>query len=197
MKRTRFLILWMVAVPAGVCAQAEWGIKAGLNVADVVMTNYVNPDVESDLTLKLGLHAGVFVASEVNDQVSMTAELLYSNKGVKGISNIHLHYIVLPLLIQYRLTERIAAEVGPEPGYMLAARSKYGSVANTYNNKFDLSLNAGFKFDFRKFLVGLRYGAGVFSVRAPLENSVYPGEKVKYQNRVLQLSVGYRMWVEE
>ena len=194
---TRFFFSWMLMIPAGVNGQAEFGIKAGLNFADIVMTNYVNPDVESDLTMKLGLHAGFFVNNQMSDDVRMAAELLYSNKGVKGISNINLHYITVPLLIQYRLTDHIAAEIGPEPGYMLAADSKYGNVANTYNNKFDLALNAGFRLDFQKLLLGLRYSAGVFSVRAPLENSAYPGEKVKYQNRVLQLSVGYKMWMVE
>jgi len=183
--------------PAVVFAQAEFGLKAGLNVSDIVMTNYINPDVESDLTLKLGPHAGVFINGMIHERVGMAAELLYSNKGVKGVSNIHLHYITLPLLFQYKLTDRISAEVGPEPGYMFSAHSEFGNVSNTYNNKFDLALDGGFRLDTPRLVFGLRYCAGIFSVKEPIENASSPGEKIKYQNRVLQISLGYKFWTLE
>lgn len=188
----RILTLVIVMFPAIVYGQAEFGLKGGLNVADIVMTNYINPDVESDLTLKLGLHAGVFVNGMVHERIGMAAELLYSNKGVKGISNINLHYITLPLLLQYKLTDRIYAEIGPEPGYMFSAESEYGNVANTYSNKFDLALDGGFRLDTPKIIFGIRYCAGIFSVKESVEQGVNPGEKVKYQNRVLQVSIGYK-----
>ena len=94
-------------LPAIGYGQAVFGIKGGLNLADIVMTNYINPDVESDLAIKAGLHAGVFVDGMVDERIGMAAELLYSNKGVKGFSNINLHYITLPLLAQYKLTDRL------------------------------------------------------------------------------------------
>lgn len=191
---SRCLCFVAMIFPAVAFGQAEFGLKAGLNVSDVVMTNYIDRDVESDLTLKLGPHVGFFVNGMMHDRVGMAAELLYSNKGVKGISNIHLHYITLPLLFQYKLTDHIYAEVGPEPGYMFSARSGTGNVSNTYSNKFDLALDVGFRLDTRKCLFALRYCAGFFSVKEPLENSVFPGEKVKYQNRVLQISFGYKIW---
>jgi outer membrane immunogenic protein len=175
-------------------AQTDFGIKAGLNISDIVMTNYIDPDVEADLSIKLGLHAGFFVNGVVNDKIGMSAELLYSDKGVRGSTNIHLHYITLPLLFQYRLTDHIQAELGPEPGYLFSARSEHGDVSSTYNNKFDISLNGGFRFDTPKLLFGIRYCAGVFSVREPVELIGASGrEKIKYQNRVLQLSIGYKI----
>lgn len=193
----RLACFMLVFLPAFSYAQAEFGLKGGLNVSDIVMTNYINPDVESDLALKLGAHAGVFVNNVVSDRGGVAAELLYSNKGVKGISNIHLHYITLPLLFQYKLTDHLSAEIGPEPGYMFSAKSEYGSAASTYSNKFDLALDAGFRLDVNKLILGLRYSAGLFSVKEPLENVSAPGERIKYQNRVLQVSLGYKLWVLE
>lgn len=178
-------------------AQAEFGLKGGLNVSDIVMTNYVNPDVESDLALKLAIHAGVFVSGILVERIGMVAELLYSNKGVKGFSNINLHYITLPLLVQYKLTDNILAEVGAEPGYLFSAESEFGNVANTYSNKFDLALDGGFRLDMPKLIFGIRYCAGIFSVKEPTENAASPGERIKYQNRVLQISIGYKLSVLE
>lgn len=194
----KFLILLLISLPNLSLAQIVCGAKGGLNVSDIVMTNYVNPDVESDLGLKLGLHAGVFANGWVNDRVGMAIELLYSDQGVKSINNVHLHYITLPFLVQYKLSERIVGEIGPKFCYLFSATSKYGNMSSTYSNKFDLGLNAGFRFDTQKFILGIRYGAGIFSVKEPIDGGSAPGsEKIKFQNRVLQLSAGYKLWTFE
>lgn len=193
----KVLGLLSLFIPTLASGQTEFGIKGGLNLSDVVMTNYIDPDVESALALKLGLHAGVYVSGMVSERIGVSGELLYSDKGVKGLSNIHLHYITIPILAQYQLTDRLIGELGPEPGYLFSARSNHGSVSNTYNNKFDVSLDAGVRFNAQKWLIALRYCAGVFSVR-DLEPSTVPAkDRVKYQNRVVQLSLGYRLWMVE
>ena len=191
----RLILIFSLILPYVAYAQTEYGIKGGLNISDIVMTNYINPDVESDLNLKLGLHAGLFLGGMVDERFGMAVELLYADKGVKAISNIHLHYITVPLIVQYQLADNIFAEVGPELGYLFSAKSKHGNVSNTYNNKFDLALDAGFRFNAPKLIFGIRYCAGLFSVREPIENFGASGsERIKYQNRVLQLSVGYKVW---
>src|SRR5688572_8750029 len=100
---TCFTILMTVSASG----QAVLGIKGGLNVADIVMTNYINPDVESDLAMKIGPHAGIFVNGTVSERLGMAAELLYSNKGVHGGTRINLHYITVPLLVRYGLTDKV------------------------------------------------------------------------------------------
>jgi len=193
----RLLCIGGLFFPAVLFAQTEFGIKGGLNVSDIVMTNYINPDVEADLALKTGLHGGFFVTGNVNDRIGMAGELLYSNKGVKAISNINLHYITLPLLIEYKLSNTILAEIGPELGYMFSATSEYGNASSTYDNKLDLALDAGFRLDARKITFGIRYCVGMFSVREPIAGGGSGDEKIKYQNRVLQFFAGYKLWALE
>lgn len=179
-------------------AQTEFGVKSGLNISDIVMTNYINPDVESEFTVKMGVHAGLFMSSVVNEKFSMAAEVVYSNKGFRANPNINLHYITVPLMVQYKLADNIFAEIGPELGYLFSARSDNGNESNIYNNKFDLALDGGFRFNAPRLIFGIRYCAGVFSVREPIESFGLPGsEKIKYQNRVLQLSVGYKLFTVE
>ena len=190
----RLLLFFLCVFPDISIAQTEFGIKAGLNVSDIVMTNYVNPDVESDLQLKTGLHAGFFLKGMVNERVGMAGEILYSDKGV---NDVHLHYVTLPLLVQYEVSDKIFAEIGPEPGYLFSATSEFGNASNTYNNKVDLALDAGIFLDLPKLVMGLRYCVGLFSVR-DIENTGVPqNERVKHQNRVLQFSLGYKLWAVE
>lgn len=190
----RLQILFLTFLSSVAFAQTGYGIKGGLNISDVVMTNYVNPDMESGLDLKLGIHAGAYVAGMVNESMGMSAELLYSDKGVKGSSNIHLRYISVPLIIYYQFSDHISGELGPEPAYLFSTGSKYGNVSGTYNNKFDLSLDGGLRFDAGKWLFGIRYCAGLFSVRDPEPLMTGTGkDRIKYQNRVLQFWLGYRL----
>lgn len=191
-----FLVVMLISLTAS--GQTEFGVKGGLNVSDIVMTNFVDPDVEADLQLKTGIHGGIFINTIVDDRIGMAAELLYSDQGVKGLTSIHLHYMCLPLLMQYKLNERFSAELGPEPAYLFMAKSGHGDVSGTYNNKFDLSIDGGFRLDTSKMCFVIRYCAGLFSVRGPFDKLATIGpEKVKYQNRVLQISVGYKFVASE
>lgn len=194
----RSLVLACFLLPQIAVAQIEFGVKGGLNIADIVMTNYINPDVESDLRLKAGLHAGFFASGMMNERIGLMGEVLYSNKGVKANGNIHLHYMTVPLLVQYKLSSKIFAEVGPEFGYMFSATSDFGNASSSYSNKLDLGLDGGFRLAADRFNVGLRYCVGMLSVREPIQlTSTSGSEKIKYQNRVLQFFLGYRLWTDE
>lgn len=188
--------LYLVMIIFNSYSQIAYGIKGGLNISDVVINNYINPDAESDFDLKLGLHAGLFASTSVTEKFSFLSEILYSNKGVKAITPVNLHYINVPLLGRYMITEDLLVEVGPELGYLFSARSKYGDVSNTWDNKLDLGLDAGIQYEFSGTIaVGLRYYAGFSSVIDIRERDANnsSGETIKYQNRVLQISVACKL----
>jgi hypothetical protein len=192
MKAGFVMLLLCQCVANSTCAQIAYGLKGGLNFADIVITNYVNADAESDFDLKTGVHAGMFANLEISEKFLLSGELLYSNRGVKAITNINLHYVDLVLLGKYRITDKFLGELGGQTGYLFAAKSGYGDVSNTWNNKLDIGLDLGLQYDFGKMIsAGLRYYAGFSSVIDVRDesNSNTPGEKIKYQNRLLQLSV--------
>jgi hypothetical protein len=192
MKHILFLALLCFASRAA--AQLGVGIKGGLNIADVVINNVIDPDAESGYDLKAGLHAGIFATAEVGTRTSLAAELQYSNKGVVALTPINLHYIALPVLVRYALSDKFTAEAGPELGYLVAARSKYGNVGSIWNNKIDLGLDVGLLYNiFANTTVGLRFNAGISSV---IEGTPPSGqsENIRYQNRVLQLTVAFKLF---
>ena len=191
-KLTQYLLFLCLGFPHWVSGQVDFGVKGGLNISDIVITNYVDPDAESEFGLKFGPHAGFFLSGRLDERLGIAVELLYSSKGTRENANVNLHYVAVPLLLQYPLSERISAELGPELAYLVSATSRFGNAVNTYNNKLDLGIDAGFRYGSPSFILGLRYCVGLFSVVET--GPAAPGqERVKYQNRVLQFSLGYKL----
>jgi hypothetical protein len=189
----RFFLFVIFSLTAEVlCAQFRYGVKGGLNLSDVVITNTTSiPDVESDFRMKAGVHLGGFASVDLENKFGLAAELLYSVKGVKAISNVNLHYISFPVFLRYAITNKFVAEGGVELGYLIVAESSNGNVSNTWNNKLDLGFDVGLQYYLTpKLIAGLRFNAGASSV---LRDRVDPstGNTLRYENRVLQLSVGY------
>jgi hypothetical protein len=197
LSRIIFIALLTLSVNQGVAQQLmQYGIKGGLNLSDIVITNYINADVESDFKTKPGLHAGIFATVHISDRIALAPELLYSNKGVTAGNRINLHYISLPLVTQYKVVKKFMVEFGPEIGYLVAARSRLGNVGNTWNNKLDIGLDVGMQCDISETLgLGIRYNAGFSSVIDSIDdtgsNSIPTEETIKYQNRVFQFFIRY------
>jgi hypothetical protein len=185
------LVLLCVCVPLLSLAQEiTYGIKGGVNLSDIVLNNVVNPDLEADYKTKVGPHAGVFVHMKLDDTWSFSPEILYSQKGVKAAeTKIHLNYITIPLMLNYMATQQLRVEAGPEVGYLFLAKSKYGKVNDVYNNSLDIAVNLGVEYFLsEKIFFGLRFNAGFSNL---IDDNSSSG--IKYQNRVVQLSAGYRM----
>ena len=181
-------MLLPVVLAAG--QEIHYGIKGGLNVSDVVLNNLVNPDLEADYKTRVGPHAGVFALLNIDNTWGFGPEILYSLKGVNAAgTTIQLHYLSIPLLVKYSFSENLRIEGGPEIGYLFLARSKYGKVNDVYSNNLEIAFDGGLEYlPSKKIVFGLRLSAG-------FSNLVYDvdGTGVKYQNRLLQLSVGYTL----
>jgi hypothetical protein len=193
----------MILFHQEVFSQAEYGIKAGTNFTNISLRAKEALSLENDV--RLSYHIGVFGNLALNNKISASADLLYSNKGyatqrASGEEvNIYFHYINLPLLLNYALTQDLKFGLGPEFGYLLSARSKYNEqsmdVGILYKNKFDIGLDAAVDFSASEFLhVGLRYNYGLSSVWG---NDIQITDQQGYlvdtriQNRVLQIYIGY------
>jgi hypothetical protein len=179
-----FFSLFLIASMSN--AQIQYGVKVGLNLSDVVINNYSNPDVEPGYEVKPGLHAGIFASADGDNNFGLSAEVLYSNKGVNALNRVNLHYVTVPILLRYHLNENWFVEIGPEIGYLVNAKSKYGNLNSIWNNKLDLGLDAGLQYQLNKLYLGLRFNAGFTSVIRSEANSL---TGIKYLNRVGQLSL--------
>jgi hypothetical protein len=186
-KTVGFILVMIVSIEAE-SQSLRFGLKGGVQISDVVLANFVNTDIESDYKIKGGIHFGAYSSAPINDRFALDAELLYTNKGTNAGERINLHYINIPFLLRYQLSEKFSAAVGPEFGYLFSARSAHGDVSNTWNNKLDFGLDADALLAINKKIgLGLRYFAGFSSVIDTRRSTT--GETVKYQNRALLVSM--------
>ncbi|HEY0743968.1 MAG TPA: porin family protein [Chryseosolibacter sp.] len=181
-----FLFCLLTALAAD--AQISLGVKAGLNLSDVVVNNSYNPDVEPGYQIKAGFHAGMFAAIQGANSLGFAAELLYSSKGVRALNVINLHYVAVPLLLRYHINEKFFGEIGPEIGYLVNANSRHGNLNSTWDNKVDIGLDVGLQYKLGKLSCGLRFNAGFSSVIRNSGTSPQ-GEPIRYQNRVGQFFI--------
>ena len=188
-------------------AQVKVGVKAG-----GMLTNLAHKGIglgPSASDAKFSYLAGVTLVLPIHDRLRVQTELLYSNKGMhtsvegfNGPSNIshNSHYLSVPVLLRYRITNQLSIGAGPEVGYLLGAYQqstefKSHSVRSFYK-PLDLSLNLDIQYDVADRLsLGLRYNLGVYDITKRYEfltfgdtpfvidNDVY--------NRALQLSLVY------
>jgi hypothetical protein len=216
----------------------KFGAKGGLNLSSL-SGDYPDygPSVtgadESSLKNKsvFGFHIGGFLEYSINEKLSIQPEILLSQQGSQldlfmtqyasttgtGKRRINtaiiankLTYINLPIMLKYKVFEKLNIEFGPQIGYLVNAKVKvkqenvYGGVTDYSreiegDNKesfkgFDFGVNFGTSYDFNEHLfVEVRYNLGLSKVYKPVKSigdeiNVFENSK----NSVLQLSVGYR-----
>lgn len=167
----------------------SWGPKVGFNVSSMS---------HSDMNAKVGFTAGVFGELRVADWIGVQAELLYSRQGVtdkyteEGIKikdRLKSHYLNIPVLANFYVTENLALKTGVQAGFCLGARSiekvdgnktKLG-VGNAFHTA-DVSIPVGISYDLGPIVLDARYNFGV-------SHALKAGDS---RNNVFQLTAGIR-----
>lgn len=189
MRRLFSLSVIALAFSAVATAQPTFGLKAGLNVADISNTFEDTPGV--DAQPRLGLVAGALVDYPFSDQFGVRAEVLYSQKGthaeatdivdksgVSGASSatIKLDYIEVPLLARYALMPTPTLEVGlmagPAFAFNINQAVEYDgtdSGDDDFAEKFDAGIAVGAEVGSGPFFVDFRYTYGLLNVAKDLD----------------------------
>lgn len=181
----------LVGITSAANAQARFGVKAGLNLANVSAK-----DIEGNKNL-LGAAAGIMADVSFSDLLSFHPELLYSQKGVKfeetGFSGqTRTSYLDLPLLLRVK-ADGLFFEAGPQAGFLIGQKSEatitgLGSSSSTSTEgtrKVDIGYIAGVGYQLPMGLeVGVRYNGGISDLNDPSEST-------KVRNSVFQFQLGY------
>jgi len=176
-------VLVAVIAMVSVNAQATFGAKAGLNVANF------SGDVTDNKTL-VGFNVGVFVEIELSESFKLQPELLYSTQGTKfkeeGVSiDFEMNYINLPIMFKYAVAEGFYLEAGPQIGFLVTAEA-FGIDVKDEMESVDFGANLGFSYDFTdELFAGARYNIG-------LSNVVKDSGDESIKNSVLSFSLGYK-----
>jgi hypothetical protein len=143
--------------------------KAGYTHSDII----VSPEPANIFTPKETFHAGIVIKDiKLTDKIGLQPELLYSMQGFKvaGVGNVGIHYLSVPLLVTFPVTNGLELQVGPQVSYMV--NSRVGVVSDlfsiTYNglfHKIDAGAVAGMEYKASENVsIGGRYYLGMTDV---------------------------------
>ena len=184
------LMLTVVAVFAFGFANAQetkFGIKAGLNLANVT------GDAE-DNSSRLSFHLGGFAEIKLTDKFALQPELVYSAQGTKidvtGSEDLvyDLAYVNIPVMAKFYATKQFSLEAGPQIGFLTSAKMKYDGDSEDVKDNFettDFGFNFGAGYNFTENIsAGLRYNLGLSNIADSTSSEI--------NNSVWSLSVGYK-----
>lgn len=233
MKRT-FLSLFFVMVSALAMAQREAGKfsiipRIGVTLANLsgdafYSASIISNAIEHKSRYKAGLVCGVDFDYQLSQQLSLSLGAVYSQQGCRygndktltstvgeahnylGFSNAstQLHYLNIPLLANFYLTDNFAVKAGVQVGFNLSGKMKYtetpysvnedGDVVyepqidynlDTDSKKVDISIPVGVSYEYENVIIDARYNIGLARIN---EIEGIKGPK----NQVFQFTVGYR-----
>ena len=183
--KKKSLLFAAVLCSMGVWAQKPvFGLKAGLNVADVKVQN-----VDNAFDTKLGFHVGGLAHLHISDKIAFQPEVQFSTQGAELNNNddLQLNYINVPLMFQYMFNNGFRIEAGPQLGFLVNAEQESGSVTSDVKNDYkgvDVGLGLGLNYlTYSGFGVGARYNLGLSNIREQGTND--------YMNRGAQVSLFY------
>jgi hypothetical protein len=185
-----FFISLMVFTISQSIAQMSGGLKAGLNVNDLIITNKHGLFSEEEFKTRFSFHAGSYVQNTFSDHFGWRIEMLFSNKGAiiehEGVTaEVSLNYLNWPVLLVYTAGNKLDLEAGLEMGYMISGEEQYQS--------FDLGMDIGARYHVSDRLnLGLRYNLG-FPFNFKLDDPELTANPPSYQNSVLQFSLGFNL----
>ena len=189
-------------------SMAQFGIKAGLNFANVTNASDINADHST------GFLAGIFLAPPSKGVISSRTELLYSRQGYNyktgsNTGTVNLDYIMLPQLMSINITKFFSIQAAAQIAFLINAKAvsstdasssggsnPYGAIMDYYS-KFDYGFAAGIEVHpFKGLLIGARYNISLGNLYKD-PSSYPPGTppsfipQVDVKNNVIQLFAGW------
>jgi hypothetical protein len=190
MNKKILYILLLIIVPSYAFSQRfNGGILAGINASQVDGDNYAGYN-------KFGFAVGVFISTELSDRISGEIQLRYMQKGAnKKITDLDpslyiskLHYIELPLLLRFKLNNKISYHVGPGIGYLFKStqENEYGFLNPPDGVKFksfELCGIAGFNYKIYKNLaISVSFSYSILPIANHTNNQTYYLNRGSYNN---------------
>ena len=191
MKKILMTIAFAALTIAGANAQVKFGVRAGLNLADVASKT---DGVKDETKIRPSFYVGGLAEFAFNDVVLMEAGLTYSNQGAKvkeGDGALRQHALNLPVWFKYDFAG-FRPKAGLYAGYILSQQLKTGNEITTVDKDdykhFDYGIGLGVEYNLPNN--GLFFEASYNWGLANLEKN---GDSKNYaNNRVIQVGVGYK-----
>ena len=213
-----FLIVIAIVMATDKLFSQEFGIKAGFNSSNMHIVNN-RLFFTDDSNMKTGFHIGATAEFPLTEIFSLETGLLLSTKGFifrnqlnelnigfnyeskVNLSTLYLDIPVTAKASSYIGGTKIYFVFGPYVGIGLSGTIKGGEIVDGVTTSYenDIEWGSDIDSDFKRMDFGLIIGTGVElnSIQIGLNYSlglanIFPQNNVKFRNRVLGISVGYK-----
>jgi len=150
------LIIGLIAINSQMQAQVKFGVKAGLNMANISQ-NFEDSDNEMATKMRFAYHFGGVVSFGFGDIVQLQTGILYSSKGgnidledefgsdveVDGYYRYILHFVEIPANFIFGLPAGFQVYAGPYVAVGLGGREKWDYTAKS--DTYELSAKGDIK----------------------------------------------------
>ncbi len=184
--------------------QLQFGVKGGLNISNVTVSNGFDGYSYSSL---VNFNAGVFLKIPFLARgLSLQPEVLYSGQGFKGNDGSgsggeyseHVNYLNIPVLAKYTWPGGFFLETGPQLSVKLNAKDKENGISQDISSAYngaDFSWVVGIGFKIPESPVGFdfRYNTGILNIA----NDGYYGNgygQYAVRNEVFQIDLSIVLW---
>lgn len=206
-----FAIFLLLAAYGLTAQETRFGIKTGLNYSTIIgdQTEGINP--------RLSGHLGVFAEIRFTDRFAFQPELVYSSQGFQFNTDlfvidrqdptidgadfktaVQLNYLIVPILANFSILERLSIQVGPQFGFLLNQVTKLKNFDGIDTDALDdrQSVNGRFQLDYG-VAAGVAY---TLTDQFALSGRIYQGVRnrlngsfgdLQNYNTSIQLSVNY------
>ncbi|KOS06013.1 hypothetical protein AM493_08165 [Flavobacterium akiainvivens] len=170
----RVLLAAAMALCSCIAANAQFGIKGGLNFANL------KGDADENFNVYTNFHIGGLYEARIFNHVYVQPELLYSVQGAKvRDEEIKLNYFTVPVMLKVYLNGNFNLQAGPQMSMLLSESDNFGPFRS---ETFDFGWAGGLEFFVTDgFFIQARYYAG--------SNEISGNTDLK--NRVVSASIGF------
>ena len=196
---TGFLIIMSIQTIYG--QKLKYGVVAGIDLANWINTNLsdeYNSSIFEDPLISFNFNG--YLGYRWSDRWGNSIEPGYIRKGENRESRIALHYVQLPVLTDFYMSNRFFVSIGPELSYLLSAKTNQeglNKVTDIFDNRFEFSGVVGINYNINKNLdTGIRFNHGISCIDKIVltndTNGEITGESRLY-NRYIQCFVRFKI----
>ncbi len=201
----KHLILLLICTPA--LSFSQFGIKAGLNFANITKASSISNSSRS------GFNVALVLAPASKKIISSRTELSFSRQGYNyksgtNTGNVNLDYVMMPQYMSINITKYISVLLGAQMAFLISAKADssnntggssnpYGKIMDYYN-KFDYGYGGGVEVHpIKGLLIGARVNISLGNLYKDMATAT-PGTtpsfipKVDVKNNLFQVYAGWR-----
>ena len=187
---------------------AQFGIKAGLNFANVTKASSINNSSQT------GFNIGLLLAPPSKKIISSRTEIVFSRQGYDyktntNTGNVNLDYIMMPQYMCINITKYFQIQFGGQMAFLISAKADSSTTTGTstspyskimdYYNKFDYGYGGGIEIHpVSGLLIGARANISLGNLYKDL-GTTSPGSttpsfipKVDVKNNLFQIFAGWK-----